>query len=253
MQISIYVFLLSACGARVFEIDADVQARKALFDLMRVQEDFHRETGRYARNMLELEKYNLQYNMGVVYMEIESADKSKYRAVSLPSESTTARVFAYDTARGGFYEMDAEEVSSYVLGALNHIRKQQQEQKISDAMSALLVAILAGFGIRSWLRDGKKSLAGVYLGFLASLPPLGWSLAALNHMTAKTVFSPLVQGGLAISLLLALYSLAVCVRGFSAYARNSGPASLAGIFFSMAIANLLSIVVTIHAWVKYHA
>lgn len=250
--ILIGIFFLSAC-AHIFEADSDVQARKALFDLMQIQEKFHGENQRYARNMLEIEKYNLKYNAGIVYLEIESADKTKYRAISLPSESTTARVFAHDTEKGGFYEMDEEEVSNYVLGALNHIRKKQNEQSISDAMSALLVSILLGLGIKSWRKDGKRGFAKVYLAFFLSLLPMGWSLAILNHMTPKIVFSPLIQGGVAVSLILAVYSLIICVTGFSAFIKDKGPALLVGIFFSMAITSLLSIVVAIHTWMNYHA
>ena len=66
----------------------------------------------------KLEKYNLKYHSGIVYLEIESAGKDKYRAISLPAESTTARVFAFDTDQGGFYEMEADEVSQICPGSI---------------------------------------------------------------------------------------------------------------------------------------
>ncbi|MFQ5715949.1 MAG: hypothetical protein ACE5GQ_02480, partial [Nitrospinales bacterium] len=90
------ILSLSAC-APVFETQADVQARQALRDLVEVQEAFYRDNQRYARNLQEMEKYHLNYHKGTVYMEIEFARKDRYRAISLPAESTTARVFAYDT------------------------------------------------------------------------------------------------------------------------------------------------------------
>ena len=104
------LLLLTSCS-NVFELDSDVQARQALFDLMNIQDQFYQENNRYAGKLLEIEKYNFKYHTGIVYMEIERADKDGYRAISLPAESTTARVFAFDTNEGGFYEMQDEEVS----------------------------------------------------------------------------------------------------------------------------------------------
>ena len=85
-----------------------MQARQALLDLVKIQEKFYQENKRYATGHAEIEKYNLKYHSGIVYLEIESAGKDTFRAVSLPAESTTARVFAYDSDQGGFYEMEEE-------------------------------------------------------------------------------------------------------------------------------------------------
>ena len=86
--------------------------------------NFYQENKRYTGNLAEIEKYNLTYDTGIVYMEIEKADKDGYRAISLPAESTTARVFSFDTEQGGFYEMQDDEVARYVLGALRQIREE---------------------------------------------------------------------------------------------------------------------------------
>ena len=104
-------------------------ARQALFDLMKIQEKFYQENKRFAGTLVEIKKYNFKYDTGIVYMEIEKADKDGYRAISLPAESTTARVFAFDTKEGGFYEMQDDEVSRYVLGALRQIRAEKQKKK----------------------------------------------------------------------------------------------------------------------------
>jgi len=104
----IIAFCATGC-TRIFENDYDAQARRALLDLMAIQDQFHKENKRYAKNLLEIAKYNLEYHNGIVYLEIESAGKDKYRAIALPAESTTARVFAYDTRRGGYYEMDDDD------------------------------------------------------------------------------------------------------------------------------------------------
>lgn len=52
-----------------------MQARQALLDLMKIQEKFYQENKRYATRFGEIEKYNLKYHSGIVYLEIESAGK----------------------------------------------------------------------------------------------------------------------------------------------------------------------------------
>ena len=56
----VLLFLLSSC-APVFEHSADVQARQALLDLMKIQETFRSENNKYATNLAQLEKYNQKY------------------------------------------------------------------------------------------------------------------------------------------------------------------------------------------------
>ena len=125
---SFFLLFLTSCG-QIFEVDADVQARQALLDLMAIQDKFYQENQRYANGHAEIEKYNLKYHSGIVYLEIETAGKDGYRAVSLPAESTTARVFAHDSEQGGFYEMEEDEVSRYVLGALKYIRDEKHKKR----------------------------------------------------------------------------------------------------------------------------
>ncbi|MBT7177946.1 MAG: hypothetical protein HN907_00260, partial [Nitrospina sp.] len=65
---SFFLVFLSSCG-QIFEVDADVQSRQALFDLMEIQEKFYQENKRYATRLGEIEKYNLKYHTGIVYLE----------------------------------------------------------------------------------------------------------------------------------------------------------------------------------------
>ena len=65
IQLLAYSFLfvfLNSCG-HIFEVDADVQARQALLDLMKIQEKFYQENKRYATRFGEIEKYNLKYHV----------------------------------------------------------------------------------------------------------------------------------------------------------------------------------------------
>lgn len=177
------IIALCASGCtRIFENDHDAQARQALQDLMVIQDQFHKENKRYAKNLTEIQKYNLKYHNGIVYLEIESATKDKYRAISLPAESTTARVFAYDTSRGGYYEMDEEEVAQYVLGALNHIRKEQREKAVFDYLSAGMLICLFWFGMRMFMKYKELRTGWVWWPYFLCLAPLSLAVGGLNHM-----------------------------------------------------------------------
>ena len=124
---------------------------------------YHQENNKYARNVLDIQKFNLKYNAGVVYLEIESASQDKYRAIALAAESTTARVFAFDTDKGGLYEMKDDEVKSYVLGALKHVRTQQKNVAQKDFISFLLAIILGGLGIKSLVKNAQKKFSQPFL------------------------------------------------------------------------------------------
>jgi hypothetical protein len=188
----LWLIIIALCAGgctRIFENDHDAQSRKALQDLMAIQEQFHTENKRYAKNFLEIQKYNLKYHSGIVYLEIQSAGKNKYRAISLPAESITARVFAYDTSQGGYYEMGEEEVGQYVLGALNHIRKEQNEKMIFDLLSGGMLICLFGFGIRMFIRYKEPRTGWVWNPYFICLASLSLAVAALNHMNRQTSFS----------------------------------------------------------------
>ena len=204
----LWLIIIALCASgctRIFENNQDAQARQALQDLMAIQEQFHKENKRYAKNLVEIEKYNLKYHSGIVYLEIESAGKDKYRAITLPAESTTARVFAYDTSHGGYYEMDEEEVAQYVLGALNHIRKEQREKATFDYLSAGMLICLFWFGARMFTRYKEPRTGWVWWPYFLCLAPLSLAVAGLNHIDRETSFSTelltLMGAGFGVSVL----------------------------------------------------
>jgi hypothetical protein len=202
------IIALCASGCtRIFESDQDAQARRALQDLMSIQEKFHKENKRYAKNLLEIQKYNLEYHNGIVYLEIESAGKDKYRAISLPAESLTARVFAFDTSKGGYYEMGEEEVSKYVLGALNHIRKEQREKMIFDYISGGMLICLFWFGIRMLSRYKEYRTGWLWWPYFLCLVPLTMSMLTLNHMDVDISLSRELE----IFMYIALGMSIICV------------------------------------------
>ena len=204
--ILLILIILAGCKP-VFETDRDIQARQALFDLMKIQESFHGEKQRYARNLVEIEKYNLKYHTGLVYLEIEKASKDGYRAISLPAESTTARVFSYDSDKGGFYEMGDDEVSNYVLGSLNHIRKKNMNLKVVDSLSWGIAVFLMGIGIATAIRHKGKGKT-VLLPYFLCLIPLLWAIVTQNHMNDEIVADSILMGAWLGSLIIAVICIA---------------------------------------------
>ena len=205
---AIALFFLTSCS-NIFELDSDVQARQALFDLMEAQDKFYQDNNKYAGKLFEIEKYNFKYHTGIVYMEIEQANRDGYRAISLPAESTSARVFAFDSKQGGFYEMDNVEVSRYVLGALRQIREETRKEKLSDFTAWVMMGGMVFLGLRfisKYKNAENNSLLGAYLFCLF---PLAWSIAVLGKMNKSIVFSSQVSLLTWVSLFLVVVSFAL--------------------------------------------
>jgi hypothetical protein len=234
---SFFLLFLSSCN-NIFEIDADVQARQALLDLTEIQEKFYQENHKYATRLADIEKYHLKYHSGIVYLEIEKATKESYRAIALPAESTTARVFAYDTDQGGFYEMEQDEVSRYVLGALNHIREEKQIKLSSEVTGWILMAGMVFLGLRFFSRYRSKENNSALWAYLLCLPPMGWSVALLTNIEANVVFTSTITQYTWGGLVLALLAL---VLGSSWFMKNKNhPAPLIGLAASTLGVSLLS-------------
>ena len=207
----IFLSLFTSC-THTFELDSDVQARKALFDLMKIQEKFYLNNNRYASKLFEIEKYGFKYHTGIVYMEIEQADKDGYRAISLPAESTSARVFAFDSKQGGFYEMEDDEVSRYVLGALRQIREDKRKEELSDFTAWIMMVGMVLLGLR-FVSRYKQPENNLLLGaYLFCMFPLAWSIAVLGKMDKNIVFSTQITQLTWASLIVALTSLLLGCR-----------------------------------------
>ena len=195
----------------VFENNYDVMARQALFSLMKSQEIYRAEHDKYANKLAQLSSYDLKYHTGIVYLEIQSANKDEYRAISLPAESTTARVFIYDTIKGGYYEADEVEVSKYVLGALNFIRGEKEKQKTNLLLVFFLIGSLVILGFRFVSRYKGEGNNNALISYFVSLPSLGWAVATLNYVNSDIVFSSkiLIPSWIAIAVSLSCIFIAL--------------------------------------------
>ena len=243
----LFLILISLAACKpVFETDRDIQARQALFDLMKIQESFHGENQRYARNLVEIGKYNLKYHTGIVYLEIEKASKDGYRAISLPAESTTARVFSYDSDKGGFYEMEGDEVSRYVLGALRHIRDQNRKKDIHELIAWILIGAMGFLGLRFFSRYQSQENNPVIWAYILCLPPLGWSVALLGNMDADVVFTSSIAQSTWACLGIALLALGLGSIWLKKNLTLPPPAPLLSLVACTLVISLLSAGVMVH-------
>jgi hypothetical protein len=252
--ILIAILFASGCG-HVFEHDADVQARNALKKLITAQAQFNKDNGSYARHVSTIEdakKYDIEYHKGVVYLEMEEVYDEGYRAISLPAESITARVFAFDSKQGGYYEMKDAEVSRYVLGALKHIRKELFYKAMTDLSSIILMGILIVFGIKSLRQNKEEKQTGIYTRFFISIAPLAWSLGTLNHMNEDTHLSWVIHLGVFVSLSILVFCLLSCVRNFKFLFQNPDAVAAISLTISMFITSVFSLAVIGHTLYVYY-
>ena len=245
LLLTLAAIFFSGC-AQLFEHDSDVQAKKALEDLMVIQEKFHKENKRYAKNLGEIEKYKLEYHGGIVYLEIQSANEKAWRAITLPAESTTARVFPYDTGKGGYYEMQEEEVSEYVLGALNFIRKQQHDRKLINISSSVLLIVLIVLGIRIAFRFMGEKNRSAFAAFFISLFPLVWATQILSFMNPDVYITSTLKLLSGLSVLAGVIALIWGTVWIIRRTSGEEEPTVFGLFGITVLASLFSIVVMVH-------
>ena len=249
---SFLLVFLNSCS-QIFEVDADVQARQALLDLVKIQEKFYQENKRYATGHAEIEKYNLKYHSGIVYLEIESAGKDTFRAVSLPAESTTARVFAYDSDQGGFYEMEEEEVSRYVLGALRAIRDEKHKKELNEVTGWILMSGMGFLGLRFFSRyRSKENNPGIW-AYIVCLPALGWAVTLLGNMEPDVVFTPTIGQITWAGLAVALFAFSLEGRCLMKNKSLQTPAplislSICTLLISLLSAGVMAYILKTNAW-----
>ena len=228
LPLTIFLFSFTSC-APVFENNYDVMARQALLDLMKAQESYRDKHNTYTKELTQLYNYNLKYHTGIVYIEIQSAGNNDYRAISLPAESTTARVFVYDTSEGGFYEADEVEVSKYVLGALNFVRSEKKKQRTNTLLLLILLSSLVILGFRFISKYNGKENNSALISYFVGLFPLGWAVAALNNLTSDIAFSPKISLLSGIAMILSCVSIIITSKWIGKRDPLSTPAPIVGL------------------------
>jgi len=244
------LFFLTSCS-NIFELNSDVLARQAIFDLMKIQEKFYQKNKRFAGKLDEIKKYHFKYDTGIVYMEIEKADKHGYRAISLPAESTTARVFAFDTKQGGFYEMQDDEVARYVLGALRQIREEKRKKNIGDLIAWIMMSAMVFVGLRFIYRYKAKTNISLLGAYFSCLFPLGWSIAIIGKMEKNILFSNQVSQFTWAGLMLAVVSVVLGFKWLQRKKEESPPPSLLSLMVCTLLIATISGSVMVHTLITY--
>ena len=245
------MFYLISCTT-IFENNYDVMARQALFDLMKSQEIYRAEHDKYANKLAQLSSYGLKYHTGIVYIEIQSATKDEYRAISLPAESTTARVFIYDTTKGGYYEADEVEVSKYVLGALNFIRGEKDKQKTNFLLFSILLGSLVILGFRFVSRYKGKGNNNALISYFISLPALGWAVAILNNVNSDIVFSSKILVLSWFSIAVSLLCIFIAFRWLKSSNARTTPTPVLGLAGCSLFISLISLGSVAYILTKYY-
>ena len=128
-----------------------------------------------------------------IYVQVETADQTHFRAIAMPRESHTARVFLLEAkdGQGTVRELNEEEVSAYVLGALKKIRSAEQLKLYLAAFSTLGLIGLLIYGVTVHRRGGAgqwRASAPYFLGLI----PLYVALILSTFVDEHTYVGPLV-------------------------------------------------------------
>jgi hypothetical protein len=227
-------------------------ARQSLLELMVAQENYHAEHDKYASQLFHLSSHGLKYNTGIVYIEIQSASKDEYRAISLPAESSTARVFVYDTSKGGYYEADEIEASKYVLGALNFVRNEKAKQNTNTLLISILLVSLVLLGFRFVSRYKGEGNNDALISYFISLPPLGWAIAVLNHLSNDIVFNSKIQILSWIAIALALSCILITIRWLKSRKSLISPTPILGLAGCSLFISIISFGSVAYTLIKYY-
>jgi len=227
-------------------------ARQALFDLMKTQEAYRAKNNKYTNELSQLLNQGLKYHNGIVYLEIHSASKNEYRAISLPAESSTARVFIYDTSKGGYYEADEVEVSKYVLGALNFIRSEKEKQKTNILLASILLVSLVFLGFRFVLRYNEEGNNIALISYFINLPALVWAVAILNNVNKDIVLSSKIMILSCIALAISLLCIFISLRWLKNRNPLTTPTPILGLTGCTLFISLISLGSVTYTLVKYY-
>jgi len=185
---------LPAQAATLFETSADRAARTDLQRLEQAESRYWTEHHAYTGVFSDLGPPTFEATKGI-YLQVETADQTHFRAVAMPRESHTARVFALE-ANGGksaVKELEEKEVSTYVLGALQKIRSSQ---RLKLSLAAFSTAGLLGLLIYGVILH-QRGVAGQWRAsapYFLGLVPLYVTLILSTFVDELTYIGPLVLG-----------------------------------------------------------
>jgi hypothetical protein len=182
----------SAQAASLFETRGDRAARTDLQRLAEAEGRYWSDHHTYTVAFTDLGPAPFEATEGV-YLQVETANQTRFRAIAMPRESHTARVFALEAEEGKAHvkELDDDEVSTYVLGAMKAIRSTQRLKLSLAAFSTLGLIGLLLYGIALHRKGGAgqwRASAPYFLGLI----PLYVTLILSTFVDEHTYIGPLV-------------------------------------------------------------
>ncbi len=184
----------SAQATPLFETRGD---RAALADLQRLAEAENRywaEHQTYTVSFADLGPTPFEPTKDI-YVQVEAATQTRFRAIAMPRESHTARVFSLEAknGQGTATELNTDEVSTYVLGALKPIRGAEALKRLLAALSTLGLAGMIIYGMIIH-RKGKAGQWRASMPYFLGLVPLYVTLILSTYVDEHTYIGPLVLG-----------------------------------------------------------
>jgi hypothetical protein len=199
-----------AQASQLFETRGDRSAQADLERLAEAENRYWTEHQTYVEAFDQLGPPAFKATKDI-YLQVEIANRSHFRAVAMPRESHTARVFALeaDNGLGLVTEMEGKEVSTYVLGALKTIRSTERLKRSLAAFSTLGLIGLLIYGMlihRKGVPGQWRASAPYFLG----LVPLYVTLILSTFVDEHTYVGPLIIG---MAVTGAVASLASIILG----------------------------------------
>ncbi|HUJ80211.1 MAG TPA: type IV pilin protein [Nitrospiria bacterium] len=182
----------TAHAGALFETSADRAAQDDLQRLAQAEGRYWTNHHAYTGVFADLGPPTFEATKGI-YLQVETATPSQFRAIAMPRESHSARVFALE-ANGGkatVKELDDNEVSTYVFGALKMIRSTQRMKLSLAAFSSAGLLGLLIYGARLH----RKGAAGQWRAsapYFLGLIPLYVTLILSTFVDEHTYIGPLV-------------------------------------------------------------
>jgi hypothetical protein len=206
----IHITATPAQAAPLFETRGDRAAQADLRRLAEAETRYWTDHQTYIESFADLGPTPFEATKGI-YLQVETADRTHFRAVAMPRESHTARVFALEAKEGQatVKELGGKEVSTYVLGALKKIQGAERLKLSLAAFSTLGLIGLLVYGIlihRKGAPGQWRASAPYFLG----LVPLYVTLILSTFVDEHTYIGPLVLG---MAVVGAIGSLSSIVMG----------------------------------------
>ena len=137
-----------------------------------------------------------------------------------------------------------------------HLKKQKQmrldAQKINILLATILLGSLVILGFRFTSSYSGKENNSALVSYFISLLPLGWAVAALNHLTSDIAFSSKVTTLSLTAITLSLASIVITFQWIKNRNQLATPAPVLGLAGCTLFTSIISIATVTYTLYKYY-